>query len=341
MDNTSTLPLVSVILPVYNGFPYLDESINSVLKQSFNNYELIIIDDGSTDNSGTIIEKYNDPRIRFFQQSNKGLAATLNRGISLARGEYIARQDQDDVCFPLRFEKQIAFLEDNLAVGLVGTFAEIWDLNERTGRLLKHPTNDAIIKFKLLFNNHFVHSSMMIRRLVFEKVGGYTEDKSRHPPEDYELWSRVMREFKIANLPEVLMAYREVPNSMSRLGLNPFVPNLIKISAENISWASSLAIESPEVIAISKLSQGAYSGISSKVRFSRMKSVLQIAVMRIAYDSGVSAKQLDAALQARLNLLRYHYINYLSGGRLGKMISGRIGQYVKRVVRRMLTVPNT
>jgi glycosyltransferase involved in cell wall biosynthesis len=326
------MPKISVILPVYNGQDYLAEAIESVLSQSFRDFELIIINDGSTDSSPEIIGKFDDPRIRFFQQSNQGLAATLNRAISLARGEYIARQDQDDVCLPSRFEKQINFLEANPDVGMVGTSAEIWVGNERTSRLLKHPTDDASIKFSLLFDNHFIHSSVMIRRSVFEKVDGYAVDFSRQPPEDYELWSRIMKKYKLANLPDVLMAYREVEGSMSRTGLNPFLPNLIKISAENIAWTSGFSLDSAEVIAISRLSHGVFDQIPQGTNFSKMKSVLCLAAVKIANDSEITPSDLESILQRRINKLHYQYFNYRCGGLIGKMVNSRIGSYIKKIV---------
>ena len=335
------MPTLSVILPVYNGLPYLEEAINSVLNQSFKDFELIIINDGSTDGSVAVIEKFNDFQIRFLQQENQGLAATLNRAIALSDGKYIARQDQDDISFPLRLEKQVTFLEANPDVGMVGTGAEIWVGNDKTDRRLEHATDDALIKFGLLFNNLFVHSSVMIRRSVIEKVGGYSEDKSRQPPEDYELWSRVAREFKLANLPEVLMAYREVQGSMSRTGINPFVPNLIRISAENIAWASGWSIDSPEVVAISRWSHGVYDAIPRGIRFARLSAVLNDAAAKIANTAGASPQQLDGPLQARLKMLRYHYLNYRTGGLIKKITDGRIGGHAKSMVKRILSVSSS
>lgn len=329
-------PKISVILPVYNGQDYLTEAIDSVLSQSFSDFELIIVNDGSTDGSAAIIEKLGDSRIRFFQQSNKGLAATLNRAISLARGAYIARQDQDDVCLPSRFERQVAFLDANPDVGMVGTSAEIRVGNERTNRYLKHPVANASLKFGLLFDNHFVHSSVMIRRSVLEGLGGYSEDSARQPPEDYELWSRVMKKYKLANLPEVLLAYREVEGSMSRTGLNPFLPNLIKISSENIAWASGLSVDSSEVIAISKLSRGVYDQIPRGTSFSGMQAVLRQAAHKIVEDAGGSSVQLDSALRSQIRRLRYHYFNYRCGGLIGKVMNSGTGRYVKDMARRIL-----
>ena len=335
------LPQLSVILPVYNGLPYLEEAIKSILGQSFGDYELIIINDGSTDGSELVVGKFKDSRIRYFKQQNHGLPATLNIAISHACGEYIARQDQDDICLPKRFQKQVEYLNAHPGVGMVGAAAQIWAGNELTSRQLTHPRDDATLRFGLLFNNLFVHSSIMIRRSVFEQVGAYSEDKSRQPPEDYELWSRVMKKFKVANLPEVLMVYREVPNSMSRTGVNPFLPNLVRISAENIAWASGRAVDSPEVIALSRLSHGVYEDIPRGIRFAALAAVLNDAADRIARTSGVLPRDLEAPLQTKLKVLRYHYLNYRSGGLIGKMTGGRLGRYVKGWVKRMLSVSHS
>lgn len=330
------LPCVTVILPIYNGQSYLESAINSVLQQSYSDFELVIINDGSVDDSASIVESFSDPRIRFYQQQNQGLAATLNKAIGLARGKYIARQDQDDVFFPSRLQKQFDFLEQNLDVAIVGVAAEVWVGHARTNRMLAHPADDASIRFGLLFDNYFVHSSVMLRRCVLEEVDGYSEDKSRQPPEDYELWSRVMRTHKLANLPEALMAYREVPNSMSRVGNNPFLRNVVKISAENIAWASGCAVDSSAVLALSKLMHGDYEGLPRDIKFLQMRAVFDRAMLRIAKESGVTSKQMVAISRGRVNRLRYRYVDYLCGGLLGKALSSQIGCYAKNMVRRFL-----
>ncbi len=230
-------PLVSVILPVYNGEKYLAEAVESILSQSYQNFELVIIDDGSKDKSQEIIKRFKDKRIRVYTQINKGLAETLNRGISLAKGVYIGRQDQDDFSYPQRLEKQVNYLNKNQKCGLVGTWADIWeDGNEKTHRFHKHPSTNKLLQFFLLFNNPFVHSSVMIRKTALKEVGFYSTDKSRQPPEDYELWSRIARKYDLANIPEILHAYREVPLSMSRSKLG-FKSKVVKISRENLGRA--------------------------------------------------------------------------------------------------------
>lgn len=338
MQSLNIIPRVSIVLPVYNGEHWIKWGIRCVLEQSFTDFELIVVDDGSIDRSWDVMCGLSDARIRAIRRPNCGLPATLNYLIQMAKGEFIARQDQDDISFPSRLKGQVEFLEANPDVGMVGTWAEIWVGDERSDRILQHPTDDASIKFNLLFDNPFVHSSVMIRRSVFDEIGGYCEDKSRQPPEDYELWSRVARKFKMANLPEVLMAYREVPGSMSRTGLNPFLSRIVSISAENIAWYSGRDVKSPEVVAISKLAHGVYEGIPPRANFSGMASVLKDAAASIARDAGVAPQQLDALLKMRLKMLRYHYMEYRTGGWVGRLMGGRLGRYAKRVVRQMMAV---
>ncbi|WP_165601727.1 glycosyltransferase family A protein [Methylobacillus sp. MM3] len=338
MQSLNTSPSVSIVLPIYNGARWIKRSMLSVLEQSLSDFELIVIDDGSVDHSWDVISSFSDKRILAIKQPNCGLAATLNIAVRSAQAPYIARQDQDDLSFPSRLQKQAEFLIANPDIGMVGTSAEIWVGDTKTNRLLEHPADDASIKFNLLFDNPFVHSSVMIRRSVFEQVGGYCEDKSRQPPEDYELWSRVAREFKVANLPEVLLAYREVPGSMSRTGLNPFLNRLIKISAENIAWYSGHDIESPEVVAISRLAHAVYEGIPRGIRFSRIEDVINDAATSIIQKSEVSSNTLDQLIKMRITMLQYHYYQYRTGGWVRKLFGERLERQIRSVARRIISV---
>lgn len=229
------MPKVSVILPVYNGERYLAEAIDSILGQTYRNFELIIINDGSRDGSAQRLVEFDDPRIVYLEQENMGLAATLNRGLSLARGEFIARQDQDDISLSDRFAKQVAFLEKNPDYGMVGTWAEIFSECEAKKRYHYHPVDNLELKLHLHFRNPFVHSSMMLRKQTVHDAGCYTTDPARQPPEDYELWSRMARHANIANIPQVLVRYREVETGMSHAGANPFASMVHKISCENVA----------------------------------------------------------------------------------------------------------
>lgn len=244
----SSNPAVSVVLSVRNGGADLPLSLDTILKQSFSDFELIAINNGSTDGTREFLDQITDPRVRVFHQDDKGLAAALNRGISLARGRYIARQDHDDLADASRLAKQVAFLDANPDYALVGTRAEIWVGDKPSGRFHDHPTEDDILKFDLLFDNPFVHSSVMMRKSALDHVGVYTTDPARQPPEDYELWSRISRHYRVANLPERLTVYREISSSMSRAGAQPFLEKLVTISSENLAYATGA--EAPEQIHI-------------------------------------------------------------------------------------------
>lgn len=241
---------VSVLLPVYNCPRYVGAAIESILAQSFGDFEFLIIDDGSTDETPCVLEQSSDDRIRHIRHENKGLAGTLNVGIAMARGKYIARQDQDDVSLPDRLAEQVAYMESNPECALLGTWAQIMEGNRLTERYHRHPACPSELRYRLLFNNPFVHSSVMLRKSALEAVGSYATDPTRQPPEDYELWSRLSRHSEVANLPEVLVHYREIPGSMSRVGPSPFRDNVIKICIENLSVASGVPPTDPDLIAI-------------------------------------------------------------------------------------------
>lgn len=214
-------PLVTVLMTVYNGLPYLREALDSVLGQTFGDFEFLIIDDASTDASVDCIRSYGDPRIRLeCNDCNIGQAASLNRGLALARGFYVARIDQDDVSLPDRLEKQVVFLEQRPEVVVVGTWG--YEINSRGRRIaLWRKRIDGYGEFVgslLLGRNPLLHPSVMFRRDVVMDVGGY--DSSFGPAEDYELWVRLaMRRHTANNIPEFLVLYRvhEGRQSVTRL----------------------------------------------------------------------------------------------------------------------------
>lgn len=226
-------PLVSIILPVFNGEKYLEESINSLLLQTYQNIQIIIIDDGSYDSSSSIIKAFSDPRIEIFTQKNKGLSLTLNYGISLAKGSLIARHDSDDIALPTRIEKQVDFLLRNPQISIVGTRANIYLENNSSDRSHSHPIQDYQISYFLYFNNPIVHSSVMLRKECFQRFK-YDHFSKVAPPEDYELWTRMDEKFRFANLPEILQIYRETESSISRLHYSKVIDNANKISIQHI-----------------------------------------------------------------------------------------------------------
>ena len=300
-------PLISVIFPIYNGSMYLREAIESIRAQTFTDYEIIIIDDGSTDDSFQIIRSITDKRIRAYRQRNRGLAATLNHGISLARGRYLARMDQDDLALPTRLEKQVAFLEGHARCALLGTAAEIWIGDQKTDRMHDHPIDNLSLKFELMFDNYFVHSSVMFRKTAVEDIGGYTTDTARQPPEDYELWSRLARKHEVANLSERLLVYREVAASMSRVtAANPFLDKLVLISSENIAYELGTEI-SADIVDLSALVHSADNYLS---RHPNIKNICHIVKKLGQKISNGSSTDVIERSEARIELLKYKYTLY-------------------------------
>lgn len=204
---------VSVLLPVYNGAEYLKDSIRSILNQTFKDFEFLIIDDGSTDNSVDLIKSFNDSRIVFIKNNeNIGLIKTLNKGLDLANGEYIARMDQDDISYPERLSKQVHFMDKNPDCGVCGSWIRTFgDVKNQT---IKYETDPDIIKAQLLFLNPLAHPTTILRKDIFDKFS-LRYDEFYKNAEDYELWTRVANFSKIYNIPEVLLDYRVSSGQMT------------------------------------------------------------------------------------------------------------------------------
>lgn len=198
------VPKVSVIMPVYNSGTYLNEAIDSILNQKFEDFEFVIIDDGSTDQSQEIVKSYSDPRIRFYvNEKNMGVAATLNRGLKLAVGEYIARMDSDDISLPDRFDKQVSYMDTHPKVAVCATGIRMF--GAQNGEKYFSTTHDQL-KVDLLFNNCLAHPTVMMRRSVVGCTYRYNEEFSAM--EDYALWIEVSRKYELASIKDVLLMYR-------------------------------------------------------------------------------------------------------------------------------------
>lgn len=212
-------PKVTVLMAVYNGERFLSEAVESILAQTFRDFEFLIINDGSTDRTRYILASYNDPRIRIVDnEQNIGLTKSLNRGLALARGEYIARQDADDRSHSSRLEKQVSFMDEHPNVVLLGTQAVTIDesgIRFRNKPMMNKATSALAIRWQLLFDSAFIHTSVMFRRrVIYDLLGGYDENLNKN--QDMELWCRVAGKHEVANLPEILVEYRYTVDSISR-----------------------------------------------------------------------------------------------------------------------------
>ena len=215
MDTHVIHPKISVVLPVYNAEAYVGKAIESILHQTYADFELIIINDGSTDQSLEIVQSYTDSRIKIVSRENKGLISSLNEGFALARGKYVARMDADDIALPQRFEKQVALLDVMPSVALCGTWVDVIDAQGVVkGDYAYPPIDTKAIRTYTLRHNPFIHPTVMLRKNVFEKVGGY-RSVFKHV-EDYELWTRIVFAYDVANIPEKLLHYRVSGESITR-----------------------------------------------------------------------------------------------------------------------------
>lgn len=208
---------VSVVMSVYNGQKHLKEAIESVLNQTFRDFEFIIVDDGSTDRTWEILTSYEDPRILLARnRENIGLTKSLNRGVEMVRGEYIARQDADDVSLPQRLSEQVRLLDDDQGLGLAGcSFVEI-DQHGYELRLFSLPTSDDEIMARLVQGrNPFCHGAAIFREECTEAIGLYRERFQF--AQDYDLWLRIGERYRLANLRQPLYKRRISPGRISTI----------------------------------------------------------------------------------------------------------------------------
>ncbi|MGZ7442354.1 glycosyltransferase family 2 protein [Paenibacillus sp. TH7-28] len=206
------VPKVTVLLSTYNSSRYILKSVKSILDQTFKDFEFIIIDDGSQDDTLAKLQQVNDPRIRLISHNtNKGLIFSLNQGIEMANGEYIARMDADDISVPRRFERQVAFLDTHPEIGVLGGFMK-W-LHNRN--LIPKPVTHDGIRCWQMFHSCICHPTILMRTSVLHNHGIRYDEQYKHA-EDYELWERLAQVTRLANLPSCVLYYRSHEGQVSR-----------------------------------------------------------------------------------------------------------------------------
>lgn len=203
------IPLISVIMPAYNAEKYIFEAINSIIDQTYNNWELIIVDDASTDGTNQIIDSFTDPRIKVFKNSqNMGIAFSTNRGIKESRGEYFALMDDDDIAISYRFEKTLAFLENNPQIDIVGGGAiAIGEEGSDFKNMAIPRLNPKMIKAYLLFKDCMLNGTVLMRRSVIYDNNIWYKDAC-FGMQDYMFFVEASKKVEIANLPDVVLKYR-------------------------------------------------------------------------------------------------------------------------------------
>ncbi len=218
MARAEKSPRISVVMSAYNAADYLDEAITSILTQTFEDFEFIIIDDGSSDETNGIISDYarRDARVKLVtQKKNQGLIAALNLGFKLARGQYIARMDADDVSLPERFQREYDYLESHPDAVIVGTQAVFIDEKSKTTGFEPFLLDDEEIRTEIMIRNkQFRHGAVLIRHSLITRYGELYDPQAVHY-EDFEYWPRLLRHGTCANLPEVLYLYRQSQTSLT------------------------------------------------------------------------------------------------------------------------------
>lgn len=228
-----TVPIVSVVMPVYNSAKYLSEAIQSILNQSFCDFEFLIVCDPSTDESIDIVSSFSDSRIRVIQHGKReGFVSSLNNGIAEASGHFIARMDADDISEKARLEKQVAFLNTQTDIGIVGSGVRIINQFGKAGRSIRFPENHELIAWAMPLVAPIVHPSVMMRRQVLIEFGGYSGDALY--AEDYELWDRLISRTRFANLADPLLKLRKHGSNVSKSMEQKHMQFVVAFSQRNI-----------------------------------------------------------------------------------------------------------
>ena len=306
-------PTVSVVMPAFNAAAFLDEAVCSILDQTFRDFEFIIIDDGSTDATASILQKYAkaDGRVRVYRQENQGVIGALNRACRMAQGQFIARMDADDISLPHRFARQLEFLEKHQEIGIVGTWASTIDERGSVrGEWCLSP-NSKMLRWNLFFRVCVIHPTVLMRREILEKLNFYRAEAIY--ADDWDLWLRASAITEFSNTPEILFKYRvsgkniskrlrqecrEAPNKL----LVPFIGDFLK---ENASIETVVGLRGTKLESIEQIHSTAILLEKLYYRFVSEHALASEELQEISWD--VAKKMGCLALQA----LRFSGLEFL------------------------------
>ncbi|MCQ2607428.1 MAG: glycosyltransferase [Bacteroidales bacterium] len=317
------MPLLTVLMPVYNGEDFLRESIESILNQTYTDFLFLIINDGSTDNSENIILSYHDERIIYVKnEQNLKLIRTLNKGISLVRTKYVARMDADDVSLPERLEKQVRYMEANPEIGVLGAWCQ--SFGEGYNHIVKYQAEHESIRYKQLYQIQLVHPTCIMRMDVLRSQSVVYDNNYTHA-EDYELFTRLSHVTKLANLQEVLHLYRKHSNAVSTvyskpqleasirikqrefalLGVNATESQIESFKLLNYQDYNNLALSANEIMSLLESIVNA-NELSSYIEWDYLNNMLSQLWFSYCYETKQPIRVFKSSkLQYRLSLVRY------------------------------------
>jgi glycosyltransferase involved in cell wall biosynthesis len=301
------LPLVSVVMPVYNSEKYLRAAIDSILSQSYKNIELIVVDDGSSDSSKEIILSYPDPRVRLLEnESNSGIVFSRNKGLAAATGEYIATLDSDDMALPERIEKQVFFLDNNRDYGMCGTFYYTVDSSGELLRKMQFCTGNRDIQTHLTIGNCFCNSTMMIRTKLAQELR-YREKYDI--VEDYELWYRISQKSKVANLPFYGTYYRVHGNNISVAKMNDMFALVKKINGQ-ILTDLPIAFSEQELETHASLLNGSTDFFKNETHFNDLEAWIDKFYNQLSRDEKYNSQLLFELIAEKWIIVAYKTKRY-------------------------------
>lgn len=341
--NNMESPRVTVLLSVYNSERYLNEAIISVLAQTFTAFELLVVDDHSTDGTLAVLRSYDDPRVRVILNDERiGLTPSLNKGLSLARGEYIARMDADDVSLPARLGVQVKYLDMHPDVGLISSDYEVIDSHGIQLRTCRQRLSSEEIYYRSTFSNCIVQSSVMFRKELVLDAGGY--DETLEQAEDSDLWNRISRRARIDRIPTVLLKYREHCDSLSQTADNQ------QLDDSNRSFTSNLAKlmgnDSFDVASVTPIRQAYREMIYTEIRCSSIRAVETVHQRLVTVcPPSLDAEQLKAVCDERMGFYLWLMVRNMQGRDVARVL--RHPQYKKllahticlRIKRFLLSAP--
>ena len=234
------IPLVSIIIPLFNKREYIAETLTSALNQTYPNIELIVVNDGSTDGSIEAIEHFLDPRLHIVNQVNSGVEATRNFGLQLSKGQFITFLDADDLINSTKIEKQVDRFLSNQNLKLLGTYAKLIDAKGSFFGTVMPPISDMELRLEMMFSNPFICSSVMLRKSSLFSAKPFETNHGKAFAEDFALWRTISCLGSIENIPEFLTSYRKVEGSRSRNSLSSPIGSARYIAARYLYEETSL-----------------------------------------------------------------------------------------------------